>query len=235
MRIAVWSGPRNLSTALMYSFGNRPDMAAVDEPFYGAFLSHSGIDHPLSDVIRAEMECDAGQVPGQLRQFTAPHQYEKHMVHHMLPGFPLHWMTEVRNVFLIRHPARVLASYVEKRQSPTAADLGFTQIEALLARADDPVIIDSADILRAPRQMLAALCDALGLPFDEAMLSWPAGPKPFDGPWAPHWYDAVHRSTGFEGANRPLPDVPRAHAPIYLGALAQYERMKARALSPSQG
>lgn len=216
----------------MYSFGNRADMNAVDEPFYGAFLFQSGIEHPLSELTQSKMECDAAVVADNLREFDTQHQYEKHMVHHMLPGFPLDWMEEVRNVFLIRHPARVLASYLKKREAPTSDDLGFTQLEALFSSADNPVVIDSADIRRDPRSALTALCDALGLPFDEAMLAWRSGPKSFDGPWAPHWYDAVHRSSQFDGEEGPIPDVPRSYLPIYQRALAQFERMKTLAIVP---
>ena len=232
MRIATWSGPRNLSTAIMYSFGNRADMTALDEPFYGAFLSESGIDHPMGTETMAVMETDPTRVPGQLRTFGTPHQYEKHMAHHMLPDFPLEWMEEVRNVFLLRHPARVLASYLRKREAPTADDLGFTQLDTLFQRAKDPIVIDSADIRREPRGSLTALCEALGLAFDEAMLSWPAGPKDFDGAWAPHWYDAVHCSTAFEAAEGPLPSVDPAYTAMIDDALGQYERMSVHALKP---
>ena len=232
MRIAVWSGPRNLSTALMYSFGNRADVTAVDEPFYGAFLKESGLDHPLAAETMAAMECDPGRVPAQLRDYSTPIQYEKHMAHHMLPRFPLAWMAEAQNVFLIRHPVRVVASYLQKREAPTADDLGFAQLDALFQRAHAPIVIDSADIRENPRGSLTALCAALGVGFDAAMLSWPAGPKPFDGPWAPHWYDTVHASTGFGPAEGPLPQIPPDYAGMVTDALAVYGRLKAHALRP---
>lgn len=214
----------------MYSFGARPDTTAVDEPFYGAFLKKSGIAHPMASETMAAMVCDPVAVPEGLTQYPTPHQYEKHMAHHMLQDFPLGWMEDVRNVFLLRHPARVLASYVRKRESPTAEDLGFTQLETLFARCADPVVIESSDIRRNPRDTLSALCHALGLPFDPAMLSWSAGPKPFDGPWAPHWYDAVHRSTAFDAAEGPLPKVPQRYAAMVEAALEPYARMAQNAL-----
>ena len=230
MRIAVWSGPRNLSTAMLYSFGNRADMTALDEPFYGAFLKESGLDHPMRDGVIAAMQCDPVAVADGLRHFDTPHQYEKHMLHHMLPGFPLDWMDEVVNVFLIRHPARVLASYLRKREEPTADDLGFTQMETLMARVANPIIVDSADIRANPDGTLRALCAGIGIEFDPAMLSWPEGPKPFDGAWAPHWYDAVHRSTAFSDAEPPLPTVPGGYASLIRPAIDQYERMKQDAI-----
>ncbi len=230
MRVAVWSGPRNLSTALMYSFGNRADMTAVDEPFYGAFLKVSQIEHPLGQETMDAMECDPARVPDGLRRFDTPHQYEKYMAHHMLPSFPMDWAKDVRNVILIRHPARVLASYLRKREAPTAEDLGFTMIDAIYQAVKDPIVIDSTDIRRDPKAALSALCAALGLPFDPAMLLWDAGPRPFDGAWAPHWYDAVHRSTGFDSAEGPIPDVPSDFAPMIHDALTSYEEMRAKSL-----
>ncbi|MEL6914339.1 MAG: HAD family hydrolase [Pseudomonadota bacterium] len=232
MRLAVWSGPRNLSTALMYSFGNRADMTAVDEPFYGAFLKESSIEHPMAAETMAAMETDPARVPAVLRRHQTPHQYEKHMAHHMLPGFPLDWVedTGLRHVVLLRHPARVLASYLRKREAPTAEDLGFTPLVAIYQRLSEPIVIDSADIRRAPEPALRALCAAAGLPFDAAMLRWEAGPKPFDGAWAPHWYDAVHRSTGFEAAEGPLPPAPPEYAALVAAAMPFYERLKARTL-----
>ncbi|MEO0486789.1 MAG: HAD family hydrolase [Pseudomonadota bacterium] len=225
----MWSGPRNLSTAMMYAFGNRGDMTAVDEPFYGAYLAQTGINHPLAQETMAALDCDPESVAQNLALYPTPHQYEKHMVHHMRPGFPLDWMDEVQNVFLLRHPARVLASYLQKREAPTAEDLGFTQMRRLFDRASRgaiPAVIDSEDVLRNPRTALSALCSALCLPFDDAMLSWPTGPKHFDGPWAPHWYGAVHRSTGFASAPGDVPGVPPGYTDMIDVAMADYTWMR---------
>lgn len=234
MRVAMWSGPRNLSTALMYSFGNRADMTAVDEPFYGAWLLASGAMHPMREEVIASMRTDAVAVAEALREYRTPHQYEKHMVHHMAPDFPLEWLAEVCNVFLLRHPARVLASYLQKRESPTAEELGFGQQGRLFRRMKEagivPVVIDSARIRARPEAALRALCEAVGLPFDAAMLNWPAGPKAFDGVWAAHWYDAVHRSGGFAPEERALPTVPREYRPMLEKALVQYEELAGHAL-----
>ncbi len=239
MRIAMWSGPRNLSTAMMYAFAQRSDCAVWDEPFYAAFLAASGIDHPLRDESLAAGEVDparvstacAGLVPG-----GKPHWYQKHMTHHMLPAFPLDWFGEVRHAFLIRHPARVVASYVKKRETPTRDDIGFWQqaqlFDHVTGQDAKPVVIDSATVREDPEAALTALCEALGIGFDPAMLSWPAGGNPADGAWAPHWYGAIHRSTGFAGAEGPLPDLAGAHLNLAQEALPHYERLAALALKP---
>lgn len=232
MRIAMWSGPRNLSTAMMYAFDNRADFAAVDEPFYAAFLSASGLDHPLRAEILAAQPTDpqdvvaalTGPVPG-----GKPHFYQKHMCHHMLPGVPRGWMAEVVNVFLIRHPARVIASYAAKRENPTLDDIGFWQ-QAELHDSVGGVVIDSHDIREDPEGMLRALCAEIGLPFDPAMVGWPAGARECDGIWAPHWYNAVWKSTGFAGREGPLPTVPDTLRDVLDAAMPYYERMAAKAL-----
>jgi len=237
MKIAMWSGPRNLSTALMYSFANRADTSAIDEPFYGAYLAQTGLVHPMRDIILKQMERDAISVANALLETDIPlkHQYQKHMTQHMLDGFPLDWLTQVTNVFLIRHPARVLASWSNKHDELTLDDIGFVQqmqlYEHCVALGQTPVIIDSADIRAAPEQVLKALCAAIDLPWDPAMLAWSAGPKPYDGVWAPHWYDAVHRSTGFAGAEGPLPDLSDELREINEKALPLYERLAALKLS----
>ena len=225
MRIAMWSGPRNLSTAMMYAFGNRPDCTAVDEPFYAAYLAQSGVDHPMRQAILSSQATDPFAVVERLlAPSPKPHQYLKLMAHHMLAGFPLDWAHGAANIHLIRHPARVIASYTNKRETITLDDIGFPQAERIHAALPGP-IIDSADIRAAPDAMLRALCSTIDLPFDPAMLHWPAGPKPFDGAWASHWYDAVHRSTGFAAAEGPLPDVSRAHRPLLDEAMPIYEAL----------
>ncbi len=224
MRIAMWSGPRNLSTAMMYSFGARADFTVMDEPFYAANLLHSGRDHPMRDEIIAAHESDPAKVSEMCRQDGTPHLYMKHMPHHMLDGFPMDWAKGCKHVFLIRDPARVIASYAAKTDLPTVKDLGLPQQVELLDRFDG-FVIDSYDIRKDPEHMLRRLCDHLEIPFDPAMLSWPAGPKPFDGVWAAHWYDAVHRSTGFAGAEGPVPDLTGAAAALNEEAQAYYAKL----------
>jgi hypothetical protein len=234
----MWSGPRNLSTAMMYAFAARGDCAAWDEPFYAAYLKATGIHHPMRDEIIAGNEVDpakvsaacAGEIPQGKTLF-----YQKHMTAHMIPGFDRSFMRACENVFLIRHPARVVASYAKKREGPALADIGFVQQAELFdevagQRGAAPVVIDSHDIRANPRETLGKLCAALDLPFTERMLNWPAGPKPYDGTWAPHWYGAVHRSTGFETAEGPLPELPEAYQKLADEAFPYYERLKAYAL-----
>ncbi len=232
MRIAMWSGPRNLSTAMLYAFGNRSDCAAVDEPFYAAYLAASGLDHPMRQEILASQAIDTFAIVERLlRRTTKTHQYLKLMTHHMLPDTPLDWARSYVNIHLIRHPARVIASYTNKREAITLDEIGFPQA-ARIAQALPGPVIDSADIRTAPETMLRALCDTIGLPFDPAMLHWPAGPKPFDGVWATHWYDAVHRSTGFASAEGPLPETAPEHRALLAEALPIYAALHASRLRP---
>ena len=228
MKIAMWSGPRNLSTAMMYAFGNRADFAAWDEPFYAAYLKRTGIDHPMRDEVLAAHDTDAVSVSAQCGGPVPdgkPHWYMKHMGIHM-DGAPLDWASDCVNVHLIRHPARVIASYAAKRENPTLWDIGFEQQVEIFERFPGPVI-DSADIRRDPERMLRKLCAEIGLDFDPAMLSWQAGPRDFDGVWAAHWYGAVHKSTGFAGAEGDLPVLHGEAADLCACALPFYERLAA--------
>lgn len=232
MKIAMWSGPRNLSTAMLYAFGNRADCRAWDEPFYAAYLAQSGANHPMRSDTIASQPTDARDVIADIVATPEPpHHYLKLMTHHMLPDVPLDWATKMVNVHLIRHPARVIASYAAKRDDITMADIGFAEIDRIYKALPGP-ILDSADIRAAPETMLRALCAEIGLAFDPAMLAWDAGPKPFDGAWAPHWYDAVHLSTGFAGAEGDLPEVSQDHRTLLDEALPIYEAMWARRLKP---
>ena len=212
MKIAMWSGPRNLSTAMMYSFGNRADFHAVDEPFYGPYLRATGLDHPMRDAILASRPESAITVEQSLIGVIPngkPHAYHKHMCQHMVEGIPRGFMAECVNIFLLRHPARVAASFMKGYPQATADDIGFARqaelYEHCLALGQTPIVIDSADIRGNPEGVLRRLCLAIGVPFDPAMLHWPQGPKPFDGVWAPHWYASVHGSTGFAGPEGDLP------------------------------
>jgi hypothetical protein len=236
MRVVMWSGPRNLSTAMMRSFGARPDTTVVDEPFYAAFLAATGDDHPMRAEVLAAGETDPQAVAAACAAEPAdrPIRYEKHMTHHMLPGFPLDWMDGARIAFLIRDPAAVAASYAAKRATVAPQDLGVARQAELYAhcaeRYGPPPVIDAADIRRSPRAALSALCAALRLPFDATMLSWPPGRRPTDGVWAAHWYGAVERSTGFAPPESAPPTVPEALRPMVDEARALYAEMKARAL-----
>ncbi len=235
MKIAMWSGPRNLSTAMMYSFAARGDCAVVDEPFYAAYLKATGLDHPMRDAVIASQSTDAGAVA---RACTGPNPqqqslfYQKHMTLHMIPEIPRDFMRQLKNVFLIRHPARVIASYAKKREGPTLADIGFVQQSELFDEVagwlgQAPLVIDSADIRADPKAALGKLCAALGIEYTDRMLHWPLGPKPYDGVWAPHWYGAVHRSVGFEEPEAALPKLEPAYSALVEQAMPLYDRLAA--------
>ncbi|WP_293573605.1 HAD family hydrolase [Phaeobacter sp.] len=234
MRIAMWSGPRNLSTAMMYAFGNRGDCAVVDEPFYAAYLSKTGLEHPMRSEILESQSQDAEAVAGGLLgpvPAAKPYYYQKHMTQHMIDGVPRDWMREVTNIFLIRHPARVIASYAAKRESPTLDDIGFRQQAELFdqvnAWGQEPVVIDSHDIREDPATKLEQLCERIGVPFSPKMLSWPQGGHKDDGVWAAHWYGAVWKSTGFAGTEGDVPEVPEHLQPVLAAAMPYYERLQA--------
>ncbi len=196
----MWSGPRTLSTALMRSFGNRPDTVVVDEPLYGYYLAETGIAHPGRDEILASMPTGWPDVVDELTSGPLPVgrtvYYQKHMTHHLLPEVDRSRLARLRHAFLIRDPRRLLASYAKVRDTPTLADLGLEQQVEIYRLFGGPVI-DAADLAARPRPTLEALCAALGIEFDLAMLSWPAGPRPTDGVWAKYWYGRVWASTGF--------------------------------------
>jgi hypothetical protein len=204
-RIAMWSGPRNISTAMMRAWENRADCQVVDEPFYAHYLRETGIDHPGRDAVIASQATNWRSVAAQLTGPVAAGTrvfYQKHMAHHFLPGMEGDWLDALTHAFLIRDPAEMVASYAKSRAEVSAADLGLhrqVEIWRRVARDADcpPPVIDGRDVLENPEGMLRALCDALALPFDSAMLAWPAGPRDTDGVWAPYWYASVERSTGF--------------------------------------
>lgn len=233
MKIAMWSGPRNLSTAMMYAFAARGDCAVWDEPFYAAYLQATGIDHPMAAEIMAAHEADPDRVAAACKGPVPQGQslfYQKHMTQHMIPEFDRRWMRSCRNVFLIRHPARVIASYSKKREHPTLEDIGFVQQAELFDEVADwsgvaPLVVDSDDIRADPEGMLKKLCMVCGISFTRRMLSWPAGGHAADGVWAAHWYGAVHRSTGFDGAEGPLPALGGDYARLAGEAMGSYQRL----------
>ena len=232
-KIAMWSGPRNLSTAMLYSFAARGDCAVWDEPFYAAYLAATGLPHPMAAEVIAAGESDPAQVAALCTQ-DPPSQslfYQKHMTLHMIPDFDRGFLKQLTNAFLIRHPARVIASYAEKREAPTLADIGFVQQAELFDQVAQmtgtaPPVIDSADIRADPKTALTRLCKDLNIPFTERMLTWPAGPKPFDGVWAPHWYNAVHASTGFGAPEGPLPTLTGPQQRLCDEAMPLYDRLR---------
>ncbi|HUE75151.1 MAG TPA: hypothetical protein VMP01_30060 [Pirellulaceae bacterium] len=231
LRLAMWSGPRNISTALMRSWGNRTDTTVVDEPLYAHYLSETGLHHPAREEVIASQPTDWRQVVHQLTGPTPDGKrifYQKHMSHHLLPAIDRDWLGKLTNCFLIRHPRDMLTSYVRIRERPTLADTGFVQqreiFEWVAAHQDSaPPVLEAADVLNHSRTTLGLLCDALGIDFQETMLSWPPGPRATDGVWAPHWYGEVEKSTGFR-PYRPKDDpVPDDLADIYERCLECYD------------
>ena len=203
----MWSGPRNISTAMMRSFENRDDTVVMDEPFYACYLHRTGIDHPMRDHVIASQPTDwqavALALSGDLDGVDII--YQKHMTHHMLTEIDLGWTSTLRNCFLIRDPAYVVKSYSRKRDSITQDDIGirrqlelYEEISAITGQ--DIPVIDATRFLSDPETALRSLCRRLAITFSDKMLRWPRGPRASDGVWAAHWYEAVERSTGFQSA-----------------------------------
>jgi len=204
MSVAMWSGPRNISTAMMRAWENRSDTTVVDEPFYAHYLAHTGIDHPMRDDIIAAGDTDWQRVAEKMsRPPDSGVLYQKHITTHMLPHISLDWLSALHHVFLIRDPRYVVASYSNKRNDTSADDLGYTQQHHVFdvvttMQGKPPLVIDSTRFLSNPKVQLTTVCRSLGIAFDASMLSWPAGVRHSDGVWHQHWYDAVKASTGFQ-------------------------------------
>ena len=202
--VCLWSGPRNVSTALMYSFAQNDNVAVIDEPLYGHYLRVTGAEHPGRDEVIAAMNCDGDAVIRQLLDRQArnpePRLFMKHMAHHLV-DIDLGFLRETCNVFLIRDPRDMLPSLSIQLPEPSLADTGLRRqwelFSDLLNAGQAPAVLDSRELLTSPRTVLGALCEHVGLAFTPAMLNWKAGPRPEDGVWAPYWYHSVHRSTGF--------------------------------------
>jgi len=240
MRIAMWSGPRNLSTAMMYAFAARADCAVVDEPFYAAYLGLTGYDHPMRDAILAAQPTDPAEVIAALTgpvPARKPHFYQKHMAHHLLPGTDASWTGALTNAFLIREPREMLASLLRVLPGADLEATGLPRQAELFERERDrlgrtPPVIDARDTLEDPEGVLGALCAAVGVPFMREMLSWAPGARATDGVWAKHWYASVEASTGF-GPYRPKNEgVPARHAGLLRSCESLYERLAEHRLRP---
>jgi hypothetical protein len=234
--IAMWSGPRNISTAMMYSFANREDCVAWDEPFYGAYLKETGLPHPMRSEILAACENDWRKVQTTCIAHAAkPVFYQKHMTHHMLPQFDRTFIRTLTNAFLIRSPEKVLASYAKKHDEVTLHAIGFVEQAEIFDEVAQhlghaPPVVDADLHLANPRHSLQHLCHALGIPFREAMLAWPKGPKACDGVWAPHWYNAAWASTGFAKPESETPALPAGLQRIADQARPLYEQLRKHAI-----
>ena len=239
IRIAMWSGPRNLSTAMMRSFGSRSDTFVSDEPFYGCFLKASGAEHPMREEVIAAMDCDWRSVLSDLSGDApdgSPVWYQKHMWHHMVGPIGYSDFAGFTHAFLIREPERMIASYLRQREAAAFDDFGLERQAEFFEREADrlghaPPVIDAGDVLANPASVLSNLCRAVGIAWDRRMLAWEPGPRSTDGPWAPHWYAAVEASTGFG---------PPENGPVQLPPEAQsladrcrpyYDRLAAHRLT----
>ena len=235
IRIAMWSGPRNISTAMMRSFGGRSDCAVSDEPFYGAFLKTTGQRQPMADEVIESMDCDWHSVADSMRGPVPggqPLWYQKHMPHHMVADVSIGDFPDHRHAFLIRDPVRVVASYAAKRVEVNAEDLGYARQldyvdQAAQITGKPPIVLDSADIVRDPEVHLKALCHALEIRWDAGMLKWEAGPRDSDGIWAAHWYGRVLETTGFGGSESAAPQLDAAAQRIADACQPWYERLSA--------
>ena len=203
-RICMWSGPRNISTAMMRSWENRSDTQVVDEPFYAFYLAQTGSPHPCFDEVLASQPNRYSDVVKQLTEEECKSEifYQKHMTHHMLEGVNLDWTKDLLHCFLIRDPRQVVLSYMKKRDECTAEDIGiirqwelYQQISEISGQ--DIPVVDSNEVQTHPESILSQLCEKFGIVFSEQMLSWPKGRRDSDGVWASHWYQMVEQSTGF--------------------------------------
>jgi hypothetical protein len=240
LRLSMWSGPRNVSTALMYSFRQRGDTRVVDEPLYGHYLRVTGARHPAAREVMTQMECDGEVVVRRMvgEPVEARVLFFKNMAHH-LTDLDRSFLPKLTHALLTRDPREMLPSLARVLPSPTLADTGLVQqceiLDHELAAGRTPLVIDARDLLLDPPGVLGQACSRLGLEFDAAMLSWPAGPKPEDGRWAPHWYANVHRSTGFAPYREPDGDFPEELAELLEECRPYYRRLHPYALSDATG
>jgi len=235
----MWSGPRNISTAMMRSWGNRADTAVIDEPFYAYYLRATGKKHPGADEVMAGGETDWRNVVNQLTRSVPNGKkifFQKQMTHHLLPEVDRRWLSAVTNCFLIRDPAEVITSYIKKNDLDLALeDLGLVQQAEIFnwvsrnMKQEAPVI-DARDVQQNPKRMLEMLCDAIGVEFDEAMLSWPPGLRETDGVWATHWYSEVAKSTSFQPYRPKNEPVPERMREIHERCRECYDRLYAQRL-----
>ena len=235
LTLSVWSGPRNVSTALMYAFRQRPDTLVVDEPLYGHYLEVTRAEHPGDDEVLAAMDTDSERVVREvlLGPCERPVHFFKNMAHH-LEGLDRGFLGGLTNVLLTRDPAEMLPSLARQLPNPTLRDTGLlyqTEIlDHVLGEGLDPVVLDAKQLLLDPPGVLRSACDRLGIPFHESMLRWPAGPKPEDGVWAKHWYANVHSSTRFSPHDPRTGDFPERLRPLLEESVPLYERIKRYAI-----
>jgi hypothetical protein len=239
-RICLWSSPRNVSTAFMYSWAQRPDTLVVDEPLYGHYLKFAGLLHPGREEIIQSMECNGEKVIHQMAfgNYPKPVVFFKHMSHHML-HLPLDWMEHMVNLFFIRDPARIIASYSKVIETPLLSDIGietqWQQYQYAQSRGFKTIVLDSGILLQSPELILEKLCAAIGIPFYPEMLHWAPGPRIEDGVWAKYWYVQVHNSTGYDNSRDETLVVPEKLKALHEEAMGYYERMKEFSIGWQEG
>jgi hypothetical protein len=234
-RIQCWSGPRNISTALMYSWRQRSDTTVYDEPLYAHYLTIDDRGHPGVDEILASQQSDANDVIRDviLGPSPTPVVYIKQMAHHLKEVDRAH-LAHTENILLVRHPRDMLASLSVQLPRCDISDTGLVEsvelLDAILAQGGDPVVIETQSLLRDPAGVLAAVSERVGLAFEPSVLNWPTGPKPEDGAWAPYWYDNVHASSGFAAQSRLPRELHLRTQTVLDQALPLYERLAAHSL-----
>ena len=235
LRLNVWSGPRNVSTALMYAFAQRKDTRVVDEPLYGHYLRVSNAIHPGADDVMQDMDCDAQSVIANtvLGPCDKPILFMKQMAHHLV-ALDRTFLRQTTNVLLTRDPFDMLPSLVNQIEKPVIRDTGLKMqaelLEALQELGQDPVVLDSRELLKNPSGVLNTLCDRLSIPFDTGMLTWEPGPREEDGIWAKHWYHNVHQSTGFQPYRPKAEPFPEKLQELLEECTPYYEFLFAKAI-----
>ena len=228
-RICLWSSPRNISTALMYSFAQRPDTIVFDEPLYAYYLSETKSDHPgAGEILNSQCTNAMDVIENMLKEYDKPISFFKQMTHHLL-DLDLSFLSEFFNIIFIRDPRQIITSYAQVRPEVTMEDIGIKKqwqlYNYLVNKSDDPIVVDSNEILKSPEKVLKKLCEKIRIPFYTDMLSWPAGPKKEDGIWAEYWYKNVHQTTGFEKQSSSERLLPSYLEPLYLESKVYYDKL----------
>ncbi len=233
--LAMWSGPRNISTAMMRAWENRTDSRVWDEPFYANYLSQTGIDHPMANEVIATYDSDVSRLVKAASVIPdAGVFYQKHISTHMLPHIPLEWISGIEHMFLIRDPAYMVASYAVKREKLTAEDFGYAELtrvyDAVIDSGYTPLVIESSHFLDKPALYLQTMCETVGVEYQDRMLKWPAGERDSDGLWHAHWYDSVKKSTGFGPARTQSQELDAAQKKLVHECMPHYEKLRLQAL-----
>ena len=241
LRLSMWSGPRNISTAMMRAWENRPDCVVVDEPFYACYLHATGLQHPMTEEIMQVQSSDWAQVADELccDEVNADIYYQKQMTHHILPGTDLRWTSRQSHCFLIRDPYEVVNSYREKMDSVGVDEIGIQRQWELYQEISEITgqripVIDARLVLENPRQVLSAVCEHFNIPFSENMLQWPAGRRESDGVWAPHWYQVVEQSTEFAPYRPKQLNLTESQRAVAEASMPAYTELRARIITPSE-